>query len=445
LLEQIHHPIPIACGNRILELCKVNAAVAIPSLGLKSYSQAMESSSKKSEDDGQCESDDDDDRDQEPDTDSMTAFERSNALRSHRIRFEDAINPNAERVFVVQPQDVVLGRGKRLQDLAGNARMRSIVHKYSNLYHTLKRADKRLLVETVYQEIVQNGARFLLKGPIDEQHHYYLVVGKEIALQKVSNIMRSKKPGVQQTSGRDSNGEIAPLAPCPDPVSQQSMVDSSSGRMMSTVLNNNIPAMARMSQQVAFGNEVARLPMNPLRSPTRPDPVSQQSMVDSSSGRMMSTVLNNNIPAMARMSQQVAFGNEVARLPMNPLRSPLDPLASLPVRSMYRQPTSSIITPSSEQMNNMAMMANLMERDRIIRDAVTIQRLNALQESRTAAAAAALYSQASILNGVLLNRDVVYPPLVTSQQSPAPQFPTPNTKPAAAQKEDKDQDERRSK
>lgn len=144
----------------------------------------MESSdpSRKSDDEGQSDHNQQCDRNQlEPDVDdSMTVLDRSNALRSHPIRFEDAVNPNAERVTIVQPDDVVLGRGKRLQGLPGNTRMRRIVQKYSNLYHSLKRADKRRLLEAVYQEIIQTGARFLLKGPDDQD--LYLVIGKEIAL-----------------------------------------------------------------------------------------------------------------------------------------------------------------------------------------------------------------------------------------------------------------------
>ncbi|KAL3934620.1 MAG: hypothetical protein SGBAC_009702, partial [Bacillariaceae sp.] len=209
----------------------------------------MESSDppRKSNDEGQC------DRNQkQPDVDSMTLFDRSNALRSHRIRFEDAVNPNSERVTVVQSHDVVLGRGKRLQGLPGNTRMRCIVLKYSSLYHTLNRAEKRRLLETVYQEIIHSGARFLLKAPDDQD--FYLVIGKEIALQKVSNILRSKKPKLQQTSGCIP---ITATTPRPDPVSQQSI---DSGRM------DQAMAMA-MNPQMAFGSEAPRLPMNPLRSP----------------------------------------------------------------------------------------------------------------------------------------------------------------------------------
>lgn len=99
------------------------------------------------------------------------------------------------------------------------------------------------------------------------------------------------------------------------------------------------------------------------------------------SGRV-TQVLNN--PAVA-MNPQLAFGSEVARLPMNPLRSPLEALASLPVNPMYRLPTSSTITPAEQMMANL-LQQDLMEQDRMIRNVMTIQRLNALQGSSRAAA-----------------------------------------------------------
>jgi len=106
------------------------------------------------------------------------------------MSFEDAFDINAERVNKTNNQDIIFGRGKSLQDSPGNQRMRQITSKYKNLYRTLPRSQKRPLVESVYKEIVCNGARFLTKAP---KETYYLLVDVEVALQKISNSLRCMK------------------------------------------------------------------------------------------------------------------------------------------------------------------------------------------------------------------------------------------------------------
>jgi hypothetical protein len=56
------------------------------------------------------------------------------ALRNHRIRFEDAIDPNAERVLDLRKDDIVFGRGRGFQNHPGNLRMREIIDKYKTQY-----------------------------------------------------------------------------------------------------------------------------------------------------------------------------------------------------------------------------------------------------------------------------------------------------------------------
>jgi hypothetical protein len=112
------------------------------------------------------------------------------ALRNHRIRFEDAIDPNAERVKTLNKNDVIFGRGRGFQNHPGNLRMRTIIEKYKNEYHSLRRQGKRDMVEKVYKEIIENGARFLKK--IDGADEW-INVDVPIALQKVSHTLRCRK------------------------------------------------------------------------------------------------------------------------------------------------------------------------------------------------------------------------------------------------------------
>jgi hypothetical protein len=123
---------------------------------------------------------------------SEASLDRRSALRNHRISFEDAIDPNAERVTTVHKNDILLGRGKGIQKHSGNKRMRQIIDKYREQYLSLKRWKKRDLVEAVYSEIVEGGARFLTKATTRNEDCFVLVDG-EVALEKVNNTLRCKK------------------------------------------------------------------------------------------------------------------------------------------------------------------------------------------------------------------------------------------------------------
>lgn len=131
------------------------------------------------------------------------------ALRNHRIRFEDAIDPNAERVKTLNKHDVIFGRGRGYQNHPGNLRMRTIIDKYKHHYHDLKRQGKRDMVEQVYKEIVEGGARFLKK--LDDEDEW-VKVDVPIALQKVSHTLRCRKKSAEELA---EAAEASTTAPSP--------------------------------------------------------------------------------------------------------------------------------------------------------------------------------------------------------------------------------------
>jgi hypothetical protein len=118
------------------------------------------------------------------------SVQRNAALRNHRIQFEDADNPNAERVQTARKNDIIFGRGIGLQRHPGNQRMREIVDRYKEQYQSVERARKRDVVEAAYNEIVEGGARFLARLPDEDT---FFVVDISTALLKVSNTLRCKK------------------------------------------------------------------------------------------------------------------------------------------------------------------------------------------------------------------------------------------------------------
>eukprot|EP00980_Cylindrotheca_fusiformis_P003763 scaffold834_cov123-Cylindrotheca_fusiformis.AAC.10 len=127
------------------------------------------------------------------------------ALRNHKIRFEDAIDLEAEHVYELGKWDVVFGRGRRYQNHLGNRRLRDIIERYKTRYHSLDRSGKRKLVEMVYQEVSDGGSRFLKK--LDDKD-IWIVVDRPIALQKVSHTMRCRKSIIKKLD-KDGNVPVA--------------------------------------------------------------------------------------------------------------------------------------------------------------------------------------------------------------------------------------------
>jgi hypothetical protein len=134
---------------------------------------------------------------------SNEAASRYAALRNHSIRFEDAIDPNAERVDKLRKNDIIFGRGKGRQNHPGNERMREIIDEYKVRYHTLKRAEKRQMAENVYKEIGEGGARFLKK--VDGENAW-VMVDAPIAIQKVSHTLRCRKNAEKYQADSASGG-----------------------------------------------------------------------------------------------------------------------------------------------------------------------------------------------------------------------------------------------
>ncbi|CAJ1954657.1 unnamed protein product [Cylindrotheca closterium] len=110
-------------------------------------------------------------------------------------------NPATLNPVKIQPNDIVFGRGKGYHGHHGNEKMRQIVDKYKMQYHAIDRSQKRELVEVVYHEIIQDGARFLVKGSSSDG---YVEAGRIMALQKVSNALRCKKSFKRETTAASS-------------------------------------------------------------------------------------------------------------------------------------------------------------------------------------------------------------------------------------------------
>eukprot|EP00980_Cylindrotheca_fusiformis_P000063 scaffold19_cov114-Cylindrotheca_fusiformis.AAC.10 len=184
---------------------------------------------------------------------ASTSVNRISALRNHRMRFQDAIDPNAIVVTAVGSNDILLGRGRGFQDHDGNKRMRTIVDKYKEQYYSVKRSKKRGLVEEVYREIIEGGARFLIKPTASSTPgRGFVVVDEEVAIQKVNNALRCKK-GFHKVVASETQGAGSE-------VSTRSAIDDA--------MNNGsigLPLVARIDGGGAFPRSLSAMqPLNPL-------------------------------------------------------------------------------------------------------------------------------------------------------------------------------------
>jgi len=84
-------------------------------------------------------------------------------------------------------QDVLLGRGKTVQDHVGNIRMRGIVSSYLTEYKKAAKLDKALVALKVVTEINEVGGRFLKRN----SDGWWEEVSNEAAREKVSMTFRT--------------------------------------------------------------------------------------------------------------------------------------------------------------------------------------------------------------------------------------------------------------
>jgi len=187
------------------------------------------------------------------------AASRYAALRSHAIRLEEAIDPNAERVDKLRKMDVIFGRGKGLQKHPGNKRMRSIIDRYKVQYHASKRAEKKDLVVTVYNEITEGGVRFLKK--IDGENAWILV-DEPVAMEKVSHTLRCRKllkGTIKDEESRSSNKEASLPSSSAASIMSSPAVHPQPGPSLSLTMNRGemLPGLPATSSHLAtslYGN-----------------------------------------------------------------------------------------------------------------------------------------------------------------------------------------------
>lgn len=111
-------------------------------------------------------------------------------MNSWARNYERTSNPTSnvyKETYNLRKKDVVFGRGRKFQKHPGNERMSRIIISYKQHYISLDATGKMCLIEHIYKQITNDGARFLkrIKGDAG-----WLKVEKSLCLRKIRGAMR---------------------------------------------------------------------------------------------------------------------------------------------------------------------------------------------------------------------------------------------------------------
>jgi hypothetical protein len=102
-------------------------------------------------------------------------------------RFEiESKLPLEQKVAVPRTSDIILGRGKRVQNFAGNINFRNMLEFYRPAYDSSSKFEKSVLIETILKNIKEEGGRFLVHG-----ENGYHEVHDDTARKKISHAWRN--------------------------------------------------------------------------------------------------------------------------------------------------------------------------------------------------------------------------------------------------------------
>jgi hypothetical protein len=115
-----------------------------------------------------------------------------------RIQQEESSMETMPRIHVPGPNDVLLGRGKLIQEHTGNLRFRHIVENQREIYEHAMKLEKTLLAREIVEHLQKTGGRFLKRDRAG-----WAEVDDETARYKVSHSFRNKRLAENQKKGKE--------------------------------------------------------------------------------------------------------------------------------------------------------------------------------------------------------------------------------------------------
>jgi hypothetical protein len=137
------------------------------------------------------------------DADGIVSLENHREWIKSRIQHEELSVETATttmpRTIVPALNDVLLGRGKLIQEHTGNRRFRNIVENHRDVYERTSALDKTLVASRIVEILKQSGGRFLKQqyGACWEE------VDDDTARDKVGHFFRNKRRTENQKKGKE--------------------------------------------------------------------------------------------------------------------------------------------------------------------------------------------------------------------------------------------------
>ena len=113
---------------------------------------------------------------------------------------EEATTPLSSRIVVPSKYDVLLGRGKRVQESPGNFRFRYLLETHRDQYERVSKFEKTVVAESILRLIKDSSGRFLKQGDCG-----WTQVEDEMARKKISHAFRNLRSTPSTNSGRSSS------------------------------------------------------------------------------------------------------------------------------------------------------------------------------------------------------------------------------------------------
>lgn len=116
---------------------------------------------------------------------------------------EESVMPLETVVVVPGMQDVLLGRGKRVQESAGNFRFKHLLGTHREHYERVSKFEKTIVAESILRLVNESGGRFLKQGDCG-----WTQVEDEMARKKISHAFRNLRVTPSSIARNSSSAKL---------------------------------------------------------------------------------------------------------------------------------------------------------------------------------------------------------------------------------------------
>jgi hypothetical protein len=122
------------------------------------------------------------------DADGIVSTQNNNDWLAMRVKQEETEDETFKRIIVPGPFDVLMGRGKKIEENPGNLRLRHLIEVNGPRYDEASKFEKTVVAEAIMAMIRDIGGRFLKQGEAG-----WMEVADDTARDKISHSFRNQR------------------------------------------------------------------------------------------------------------------------------------------------------------------------------------------------------------------------------------------------------------